>query len=59
MYGGRLQNILIDRREIGHGSTSATSMLQYEIDVPLPTYDLIGEKLPLKVTGRAINRLMI
>lgn len=32
--------VLIDRREIGHGSTSATtSMLQYEIDVPL--YELI------------------
>ena len=28
--------VLIDKREIGHGSTSATtSMLQYEIDVPL------------------------
>ncbi|ANI88247.1 FAD-dependent oxidoreductase [Arachidicoccus ginsenosidimutans] len=32
--------VLIDRREIGNGSTSATtSMLQYEIDVPL--YELI------------------
>jgi len=28
--------VLIDKREIAHGSTSATtSMLQYEIDVPL------------------------
>jgi hypothetical protein len=55
------KTILIDRREIGHGSTSATtSMLQYEIDVPLyQLIDLIGEKLPLKATGRAINRLMI
>lgn len=40
------KTILIDRREISNGSTSATtSMLQYEIDVPL--YELIekiGEK---------------
>ncbi len=37
---------LIDRREIGNGSTSATtSMLQYEIDVKLyELIDLIGEK---------------
>ena len=37
---------LIDRREIGHGSTSATTaMLQYEIDIPLyQLIDLIGEK---------------
>lgn len=34
------QTILIDRREVSNGSTSATtSMLQYEIDVPL--YELI------------------
>ncbi|EJL74441.1 NAD(P)/FAD-dependent oxidoreductase [Chryseobacterium populi] len=34
--------ILIDKREIGNGSTCATtSMLQYEIDVPL--YELIGK----------------
>jgi glycine/D-amino acid oxidase-like deaminating enzyme len=40
------KTILIDRREIGHGSTSATtSMLQYEIDVPLyELIDLIGEE---------------
>nr|WP_315155128.1 FAD-binding oxidoreductase [uncultured Flavobacterium sp.] len=39
------ETVLIDRREIGHGSTSATtSMLQYEIDVPLfQLIDLIGE----------------
>ncbi|MFV8368879.1 NAD(P)/FAD-dependent oxidoreductase [Flavobacterium sp. LB2R40] len=39
------KTMLIDRREIGHGSTSATtSMLQYEIDVPLyQLMDLIGE----------------
>ncbi len=37
---------LIDRREIGHGSTSATTaMLQYEIDIPLyQLIDLIGKK---------------
>lgn len=36
---------LIDRREIAHGSTSATtSMLQYEIDVPLyELIEMIGE----------------
>ena len=40
------KTVLIDRREIGHGSTSATtSMLQYEIDLPLyQLIDLIGEK---------------
>ncbi|WP_426090639.1 NAD(P)/FAD-dependent oxidoreductase [Flavobacterium sp. DSR3-2] len=40
------KTVLIDRREIGHGSTSATtSILQYEIDVPLhQLIDLIGEK---------------
>lgn len=40
------KTILIDRREIGNGSTSATtSMLQYEIDVPLyQLIDLIGEE---------------
>ena len=40
------KTVLIDRREIGHGSTSATtSMLQYEIDVPLhQLIHLIGEK---------------
>ena len=36
------RTILIDKRELCNGSTSATtSMLQYEIDVPL--YDLIGK----------------
>ncbi len=37
---------LIDRREIGHGSTSATtSMLQYELDIPLhKLIEIIGEK---------------
>nr|WP_068889848.1 FAD-dependent oxidoreductase [Pedobacter panaciterrae] len=40
------ETILIDKREIGNGSTSATtSMLQYEIDVPLyKLKELIGEQ---------------
>lgn len=40
------QTILIDKREVCNGSTSATtSMLQYEIDVPLyELIELIGEK---------------
>lgn len=34
--GAGYDTVLIDKREIGHGSSSATtSMLQYEIDVPL------------------------
>ncbi|KFF00283.1 FAD-dependent oxidoreductase [Chryseobacterium formosense] len=40
------QTILIDKREVCNGSTSATtSMLQYEIDVPLyKLIEMIGEK---------------
>jgi len=40
------KTVLIDKREVCHGSTSATtSMLQYEIDKPLyELMDLIGEK---------------
>ncbi|CAM3014617.1 FAD-binding oxidoreductase [Chryseobacterium flavum] len=40
------QTILIDKRELCNGSTSATtSMLQYEIDVPLyQLTEIIGEK---------------
>ncbi|NOT48877.1 MAG: FAD-binding oxidoreductase, partial [Acidobacteria bacterium] len=40
------QTTLIDRREIAHGSSSATtSMLQYEIDKPLfELIDMIGER---------------
>jgi len=40
------ETTVVDRREIGHGSTSATtSMLQYEIDVPLfKLMEQIGEK---------------
>lgn len=54
--------ILIDKRELCNGSTSATtSMLQYEIDVPL--YELIekiGEKgavLSYKACSDAIDRI--
>lgn len=40
------KTVVVDKREVGHGSTSATtSMLQYEIDKPLfELIDLIGEK---------------
>ncbi|WP_027383331.1 NAD(P)/FAD-dependent oxidoreductase [Epilithonimonas caeni] len=40
------KTVLIDRREIGNGSTSATtSMLQYEIDVPLfELSEMIGKE---------------
>lgn len=40
------QTVLIDKREIANGSTAATtSMLQYEIDVPLyKLKDLVGEQ---------------
>jgi len=40
------KTVLVDRREIGNGSTSATtSMLQYEIDVPLfELSEMIGKK---------------
>lgn len=54
--------ILIDKRELCNGSTSATtSMLQYEIDVPL--YELIekigkkGAVLSYKACSDAIDRL--
>lgn len=44
------ETVLIDRREIGNGSTSATtSMLQYEIDIPLyELIDQIGEEGAVK-----------
>lgn len=40
------KTVLVDRREIGNGSTSATtSMLQYEIDVPLfELSEMIGKE---------------
>ena len=54
--------VLIDKREIAHGSTSATtSMLQYEIDVTLyKLIDLIGENNAVKsykACYKSIDRL--
>ncbi|NNE75456.1 MAG: FAD-binding oxidoreductase, partial [Pricia sp.] len=56
------KTVLIDRREIGNGSTSATtSMLQYEIDVPLyKLIDKIGKEGAVanyKACFESINRL--
>src|SRR5690606_18489360 len=53
---------LLDRREIGNGSTSATtSMLQYEIDIPLyKLIDMIGEEAAVrsyKACGQSIGQL--
>ena len=53
---------VIDRREIGNGSTSATtSMLQYEIDIPLyKLIDMIGEEGAVKnynACSKAIDKL--
>lgn len=53
---------LVDRREIANGSTSATtSMLQYEIDIPLfKLVDMIGEKgavMNYRACGQSIDRL--
>ncbi|MDR2238788.1 MAG: FAD-binding oxidoreductase [Chryseobacterium sp.] len=46
MISDGYDTLLIDQREIGNGSTSATtSMLQYEIDIPLyELTEMIGEK---------------
>lgn len=53
------QTVVIDRREIAHGSTSAsTSMLQYEIDIPL--YQLInqiGEKAAVECYKACLNSI--
>ncbi|MDX9749793.1 MAG: FAD-dependent oxidoreductase [Flavobacteriales bacterium] len=54
--------VVIDRREVGHGSTAATtSMLQYEIDVPLHALIAkVGEKdavAAYHACGRAIDTL--
>lgn len=54
--------ILIDKREIANGSSSATtSMLQYEIDIPLwELTELIGEKGALaayRACSKAIDQL--
>lgn len=56
------KTILIDKREIAHGSSSATtSMLQYEIDVPLYRLsEMIGEKAAVecyRVCSDSIDRL--
>ena len=56
------KTILIDKREICNGSTSATtSMLQYEIDVPLyELSEMIGEKPAIqayKACEKSINDL--
>lgn len=62
MVADGYDTILIDRREIGNGSTSATtSMLQYEIDVPL--YELIdmigadGAVMAYKACSQSIDDL--
>ena len=57
-----LEVMVIDKRHIAHGSTSAsTSLLQYEIDVPLfKLSDLVGEKNATKayqLCGEAIDTL--
>lgn len=54
--------VVIDKREIAHGSTSATtSMLQYEIDIPLyKLIDMIGEEDAVKsykACYKSIDRL--
>lgn len=56
------QTVVIDRREVANGSTSATtSMLQYEIDVPLfQLKKLIGEEAAVQSyrdCSAAIDRL--
>lgn len=52
--------VLIDRRDIGQGSTAATtSMLQYEIDVPL--YELkvlIGEELAVLCYQKGVEAIL-
>lgn len=57
------KTIIIDKREVCHGSTSATtSMLQYEIDLPLfELIDMIGEKgavLSYKACFDSIDQLL-
>ncbi|HFK5569448.1 TPA: NAD(P)/FAD-dependent oxidoreductase [Elizabethkingia meningoseptica] len=56
--------ILIDKREIANGSSSATTaMLQYEIDVPLyKLTEMIGEKAAVesyKACSKAIDQLEV
>ncbi|GAA4413595.1 FAD-dependent oxidoreductase [Nibrella viscosa] len=57
-----INTILIDKREVAHGSTAAsTAMIQYEMDVPLhQLIDQIGETdavLSYTLCLRALNRL--
>lgn len=51
--------LLLDKRDIGHGSTSATtSMLQYEIDVPLyKLAEMIGEDAATKCYKAGIEAI--
>ncbi len=56
------KTMVVDKREIGHGSTSATtSMLQYEIDIPLfKLIEMIGEEgavASYKACYKAIDEL--
>jgi len=53
------QVILVDKRDIAFGSTSATtSMLQYEIDVPLyQLADIIGEDAAVACYKEGINAI--
>ncbi len=56
--------ILIDKREIANGSSSATTaMLQYEIDVPLyKLTEMIGKKAAVesyKACSKAIDQLEV
>lgn len=53
------QTTLIDRREIAHGSSSATtSMLQYEIDTPLfELIEMIGEKAAVESYWACFNSI--
>jgi len=53
------QTTLIDRREIAHGSSSATtSMLQYEIDTPLyELIEMIGEQAAIDSYWACFNSI--
>ncbi len=51
--------VMLDKRDIGQGSSSATtSMLQYEIDVPLHQLaDMIGEPAAVECYGAGIKAI--
>ncbi|CAN5172635.1 FAD-dependent oxidoreductase [soil metagenome] len=53
------QTTLIDRREIAHGSSSATtSMLQYEIDTPLfELIEMLGERAAVESYRASFNSI--